>query len=174
MLIANLIREGDKMDIQFNSLEILKMAMDVEQQGRDFYQHCVEAHSDQEIKGIFAKLRNDEEEHYTLFKELLAEFEENEDLITKDHLYDEEVKGYLASLVNSQVFPTNKEVIERKTNNLAEAIQVGIRAEKNSLLLYLELVDVEENKKTIEALEKLILEEKKHLTQLKELRSKLN
>ncbi|WP_459835679.1 hypothetical protein [Halanaerobaculum tunisiense] len=42
---------------------------------------------------------------------------------------------------------------------------------KNSLLLYQELIEIEENPETIKALEKLILEEKRHLVQLQTIKS---
>ncbi len=161
------------MDIQFNSLEIFKMAMDIEKQGRDFYQRCVEANSEAKIKEIFSKLRDDEEDHYELFKDMLDEFEKEDKSLSQNYLYNEEVSGYLHSLVDSKVFPETQEATDKLANDIEEAINIGIKAEKNSLLLYLELVHVEEDKQTIEALEKLILEEKKHLTQLKDLKSQL-
>lgn len=160
------------MDIQFNSLEIFKMAMDIEKQGRDFYQRCVEVNSEAQVKEIFSKLRDDEEDHYQLFKEMLDQFEEDKS-ISQDYLYNEEVSGYLRSLVDAKVFPETQEATDELASDVEEAINIGIKAEKNSLLLYLELVNVEEDKQTIEALEKLILEEKKHLTQLKDLKSQL-
>ena len=160
------------MEGKFNSLEVIKMAMNIEEQGEKFYTHCAQAQSNSTAKKIFNKLSQDENDHYQLFSNMLKEFE-NQESINRDYLENQEVNGYLSSLVNSKVFPETKEEAEKIATNSKEAINRGIQAEKDSLLLYLELVKLEKDKTTIEALERLILEEKKHLTQLKDLKSKL-
>ncbi|GAB6099588.1 hypothetical protein JCM16358_14670 [Halanaerocella petrolearia] len=154
------------MDIQFNALEILRMAMDIEEQGRKFYQRCLEVNTEPEVKELFAQLRDDEEKHYQYFKDLLANFDEQDKSMTRDYLYDEEVNGYLRSLVDTKVFPADEKVTDEIAHNLEETLKVGIAAEKNSLLLYQELIQIEEDSQTIKALEKLILEEKRHLIKL--------
>lgn len=158
------------MDIQFSSLEVLKIAMNIEQQGEEFYQLCVEANTEPEVKEIFAKLRDDEEEHYQYFKDLLAQFDEANGSKTRDYLYNQQVNGYLKSLVDTKVFPSTEEAKNEIANNFKEAIEIGIKAEKNSLLLYQELIEVEEDPDTIEALNKLILEEKQHLVDLENIK----
>ncbi|MBM7623616.1 ferritin-like domain-containing protein [Sporohalobacter salinus] len=159
------------MDIQFNSLEVLKMAMNIEEQGKKFYQKCVEVNTEPKVKEIFAQLRDDEKEHYQYFKDLLAQFDEADKSTTRDYLYNQQVNGYLKSLVDTKVFPSTEEATNDIAHNLEEAVEMGIDAEKNSLLLYQELIEVEEDDDTIEALKKLILEEKRHLVQLRNIKN---
>ncbi|AGB40766.1 hypothetical protein Halha_0795 [Halobacteroides halobius DSM 5150] len=158
------------MDIQLNGLEILKMAMNIEQQGKEFYQRCAKVNSKPKVKKLFTQLKDDEEEHYQYFKRLLNNLNEEDKSLSKDYLYNEEVSGYLRSLVDSKVFPEDEKVIDEIAHNLEEALKIGIKAEKNSLLLYQELIQVEENSNAIKALEKLILEEKRHLIKLQTMR----
>ncbi|MGM0471821.1 MAG: hypothetical protein ACQEQI_06020 [Bacillota bacterium] len=49
-------------------------------------------------------------------------------------------------------------------------MKIGIEAEKNSILLYQELQEVEEDDNTIEALKRLVKEEKEHLVKLQNIR----
>jgi len=154
---------------QFNALEIFKIAMNVEKEGKEFYKKCVEVNSEPEVKELFKRLETDEEEHYQYFKELLEEFDKADRSITRDYLYNEQVNNYLKTLVDTKVFPKDETVTDDIARNLKEALEVGIKAEKNSLLLYNELIGVEKNEKTIEALKKLINEEKEHLVELKNL-----
>jgi rubrerythrin len=158
------------MNIQFNSLEILKMAISVEEDGEQFYQKCVAANSEPQVKKIFSKLAQQEREHQNYFKKLLKDFDEADSSISREYLYQEITSDYLKSLVDNQVFPDEEEATDEIAANLAEAIEVGIEAEKNSILLYQELVDTEKEPQTIKALKKLVEEEKDHLVRLKNLK----
>ncbi len=157
----------------FNALEILKIAMNIEKEGEYFYRRCVKVNSEQEVKKLFEELQNDEQEHYEYFKRLLEIFDEDDQSITRDYLFDPEVNKYLKALVNTNIFPDEEEITDDIAKNLDEAIEVGIKAEKNSLLLYNELIKVEDDNFTIEALEKLIIEEKRHLIKLEELKNNI-
>ena len=159
------------MNAQFNSLEILKMAISVEEDGEQFYEKCVEANSEPEVKRIFRKLAEQEREHRAYFKELLKEFDEADTSISRDYLYEDLTGDYLKSIVDEQVFPADEEVSDEIADDLADALDVGIKAEKNSILLYQELIKSEENEQNIKALKKLIEEEKEHLVKLKDLKS---
>ncbi|OCL28549.1 rubrerythrin family protein [Orenia metallireducens] len=162
------------MSTQFNALEILKIAMNVEKQGENFYKRCVEVNSEPEVKAVFKELQEDEQEHYQYFKRLLEIFDEEDKSITRDYLYDPEVNQYLRALVDTKIFPDDEEVTDDIAHNLLEAIEVGIKAEKNSLLLYSELLEMEIDEQTLDALEKLIIEEKRHLIKLEVLKSAIS
>ncbi|MGM0471701.1 MAG: ferritin-like domain-containing protein, partial [Bacillota bacterium] len=155
---------------KFNSLEVLKMAMNVEKQGEKFYRKCAEVNNKKEVVDIFTQLYKDEQHHYNYFKKLLDQFDKTEESIDKDYVYDQQVNGYLKSLVSNKVFPTNKEDADKFARNFEEAIKIGIEAEKNSILLYQELQEVEEDDNTIKALKRLVKEEKEHLVKLQNIR----
>ena len=149
------------------------MAISVEEDGEKFYRKCVEANSEPEVKRIFKKLADQEEEHRKYFKNLLTEFDEADSSVSRDYLYEELTSDYLKSLVDHQVFPKEDEITDDIATNLAEAIDIGIKAEKNSILLYQEIIKSEEDEQTIEALNKLIEEEKSHLVRLENLKKYL-
>lgn len=159
------------MNAQFNSLEILKMAISVEEDGEQFYEKCVAANSEPEVKRIFGKLAKQEREHRAYFKELLKEFDEADSSISRDYLYEDLTGDYLKSIVDEQVFPADEEVTDEIADDLADALDIGIKAEKNSILLYQELIKSEEDEQNIKALNELIEEEKEHLVKLKDLKS---
>ncbi|MGM0501076.1 MAG: ferritin-like domain-containing protein [Bacillota bacterium] len=159
---------------QFNSLEILKMAISVEEDGEKFYEKCAAADSKaEEVKRIFSNLAEDEREHRAYFKELLNEFDAADTSISQDYLYEELASDYLRVLIDDQIFPSDEEEVDKIASNLGEAIDVGIRVEKNSILLYQEIIQDEDNPATADALKKIIAEEKSHLISLRKLKSYL-
>ena len=159
------------MNAQFNSLEILKMAISVEEDGEHFYEKCVEANSEPEVKRIFSKLAEQEREHRNYFKELLKEFDEADESISRDYLYEDLTGDYLKSIVDEQIFPKEEEATDDIAAHLGDALDIGIKEEKNSILLYQELMKNEADEQTTAALKKLIEEEKSHLVKLKDLKS---
>jgi rubrerythrin len=51
----------------FNAAEIIDMGIEKEKKRRDFYALVAESFSDEEIKGLFTKLRDWEETHIEKF-----------------------------------------------------------------------------------------------------------
>jgi rubrerythrin len=87
---------------------------------------------------------------------------------------DEEYKNYFQALVDNAVFTDeaiNSEMVATTNSDLA-ALELGINAEKDSLLFYYEMKNVVPSPVTA-AINKIITEEKLHLQQLSELKKKL-
>ncbi len=154
----------------FNSIEVLEMAKDIEKRGLEFYQFQARRTDNQEIEELFLKLAGDEQDHYERF-EMLEQAVRDKTGEEAEYVYDEEVSAYLNSLVEFSVFPAEAEVEEDFAGS-REVIEMAIRAEKDSILFYSELLpyNKEETKKV---LNQLIKEEKQHLLDLMKLRSGL-
>lgn len=149
---------------RFNSLEVMEMAKDIEKRGKRFYLKHAEATENRDLRELFKQLASDEQDHYEKFvaltEELKAEGEE------ADYLYEEDVSAYFKSLVEFSIFPKDdsEESIE-SLNDVEKALKLAIQAEKDSILFYKEMCEKNEGK-TLDAVEKLIEQEKEHLKSL--------
>ncbi len=149
---------------QFNALEVMEMAKDIEKRGKIFYLKHADAAEDRDVKELFKRLAADEEEHYQKLAALTEELRAGED--DADYLYDEEVSSYFNSLIEFTVFPplNSKESIEA-LNDIDKALKLAVRAEKDAILFYREMC-ANNSGKTIEAVERLIKEKKENLQAL--------
>lgn len=113
---------------------------------------------------MFNKLADAQEEHYKKFVELTEELKGKSD--KADYLYDEEVSAYFEYLVELTIFPAyNSEKSKEALNDAKKALDLAIRAEKDAILFYREMC-ANNSGETIEAVEKLIKEKKRHLREL--------
>ncbi len=149
---------------RFNALEVMEMAKDIEKRGKKFYLKHAEATENRDLRELFKKLAQDEQDHYEKFVALTEELRNGSE--DEDYLYEEEVSAYFDYLVEYSVFPKDdsKESVEA-LNDVEKALKLAIQAEKDSILFYREMCDYNEGK-TLEAVSQLIKEEKDHLRAL--------
>ena len=152
---------------QFNSVEVLEMAKEIEVRGKEFYRHYAQQSDKKELKDFFKKLARDEQDHYDTFNKLSQEAEKKADTST-NYIYDYQVSNYLKNLVEFTVFPADENEMP-EVEELNVILNIAITAEKDSILFYQEMVEHNQGN-TVDVLEKLIKEEKKHLQDLIEYR----
>lgn len=149
---------------RFNSLEVMEMAKDIEKRGKKFYLKHAEATENRDLRELFKKLARDEQDHYEKFVALTEELRSGSD--DADYLYEEDVSAYFKYLVEFSVFPEDdSEESVASLNDVEKALKLAIQAEKDSILFYREMCEYNDGK-TIEAVNKLIEEEKDHLRAL--------
>jgi len=149
---------------QFNALEVMEMAKDIEKRGEKFYLRHAEATENRDLRELFKRLASDERDHFEKFVALSEELREGEE--DADYLYDSDVSAYFRDLVEFTIFPRedSKESVEA-LNDVDKALKLAVRAEKDAILFYKEMCE-NNSGKTIEAVETLIKEEKEHLRAL--------
>lgn len=148
---------------KFNVFEMLEMAKEIENRGYRLYSTQAKVVEDKKLEKLFNKLASDEQEHYDTFDKLEKKYKKNEE---KDYSYVEEVKvnDYLKSLVEYEVFPKGEKE-ELKEMEIEKVLDRAIQSEKDSILLYQELIPYN-NEETKEILYRLIKEEKEHYVSL--------
>jgi rubrerythrin len=151
------------MGIFFSGRELIEIAIGIEKNGATFYNSLAGSTKNPEAKGTYKYLADQEKEHAAVFRKMLSLASEYKPPET----YTEDYKRYLKALVDSLVFTDDKVTLEtaKKVKSDAEAIQVGVGAEKDSILFYMEvkeLVRPAERK----VVKKIIEEERSHLRQL--------
>lgn len=158
------------MAIFFSGSELVNIAIGIEKSGLAFYQSLVKKEKDVMARGAYKYLAEMEEKHIETFQSMLDAVGEYK----PPEMYTEEYDLYLKALVDSAVFTDDKVAREmaEKAASSAEAIQIGLGAEKDSILYYSEMRNLVRERDR-EVVDRIIEEEKSHLRQLSDLKKKL-
>ena len=158
------------MSISFSGSELINIAIGIERRGIAFYDIMTRSVDNTTTRDVFQYLVSMEREHVKIFQDMLSEADKYE----VPEAYAGEYEAYLQALVESAVFTDDlatSEMASRVDNDI-KAIELGISAEKDSLLFYYNMKELMP-KGAQEAINKVITEEKSHLRQLTELKKKL-
>jgi rubrerythrin len=163
--------EVNKTGIFFFGRELVEIAIGVERNGAAFYDSLSKSTKDEIARGAYKYLADKEREHIEIFQKMLASVSEYQPPET----YTEEYDLYLKALVDSAIFSDDQVAREmaQRAGSDAEAIQIGLRAEKDSILFYSEMRDLV-RRSDREVIDNIIEEERSHLRQLSDLRKSLS
>jgi rubrerythrin len=158
------------MSIVFSPGELINIAIGIERSGITFYDIMARTTDNEMAREIFEEFVMMEREHLNLFQDLLGEVGNDRPPETSTPEYS----GYLQALIDDAVFTNDAIMSEMVTqaDSDIKALEVGISAEKDSILFYHEL-KVIMPKRTIPVLDRIIAEEKSHLQQLTAIKKKL-
>ncbi|MFH1771737.1 MAG: ferritin family protein [Candidatus Omnitrophota bacterium] len=148
---------------EYSPQEILKIAINVEENGLRFYETLEKRAVIDCVKEVWKYLKEQESAHKRVFKEML---DCAPDYITYEYSPGE-YNAYLRAISSSFIFIP--ELIKKKTEEVAysdkDAVDFGIQIEKDSILVYSALKEyIKLDKQS--ALNKVIEEEKNHLIRL--------
>jgi len=154
----------------FSGSEIVEIGIQIEKNGRDFYNIAADNSKKPEAKELFKFLAGEEEKHITLFQKILASVEKYEPA----EAYPGEYFSYMNSLASEYVFTQKDKGVEiaKALKTDKEVVDKGIGFEKDSITFYqgVKKAVSEYDKKTID---QLIVQEQGHLQKLTEIKSKL-
>ena len=157
------------MSVFFDASEIVRFAVRIEENGEKFYRYAVRITVDEDAKEIFDHLVDEEIKHKKTFEDLLSRIEEYEPLES----YPGEYLGYLRSYVDKIIF--TDEVLDREISKIkgtSSALDFGIQRELDSILYYHEMKSFVPRSQHNQ-IDKIIDEERKHFSQLSQLRKKI-
>jgi rubrerythrin len=154
----------------FAGSEIVEIGIQIEKNGRDFYNALVRQSKNPAALRIFKYLAGEEEKHIAVFQNILSKTERYEPIgLDADQYF-----AYMNALASGYIFTQKDkgEEIAKKIKSDKEAVDVGIGFEKDSIIFY------EGMKKTVpdydqKIVDGLIAQEQTHLMQLIELKTKV-
>ena len=149
-----------------NEDEVYRVGMCIEQAGLDFYTRMAEKANDPATKRIFKRLAKDEKGHLAFFESL--ELETKGGMGKQTVEADADISSYVCSLVDGGIFRDigrMERMLKRKFNP-ESALELALQVEKDAVLYYSEAYRVNKRRKAKKALERLIEEEKSHVTQI--------
>jgi rubrerythrin len=152
----------------FSAAEIMDMGIAKEKRRRDFYGYAADKFKEKDMKSLFARLRDWEDEHIKKFTDI----RESTETYEVRESYQGEFAAYMKFVVDDTLYAQiSAGWFAKNVNEPLIAIQHGIGFEKDAILFFSELLKymMGPNKNKVE---ELINEEKKHLIYLSELKAK--
>jgi rubrerythrin len=149
---------------KFSGYEIGEMAIQIERNGKAFYEELARKSNEADMRTFFKYLADQEALHLEKFKEL-------RDTLAKEGYvapYDwDEARDYLAALVSKEVFADENmgARVARQAPDEARAFDAAIGLEKDSLLFYHEMMRFV-NKQDHQLIQAIAEEERRHITNL--------
>lgn len=154
----------------FAGSEIVEIGIQIEKNGRDFYNVLIGQSKNKNAKGVFKYLAGEEEEHIITFQRILNSVQKYE----PSEAYPEEYFAYMNALAKEHVFTQKDKGVEvaKKVKNDKEAIEFGIGFEKDSIILFEGMKKIVPEY-DIKIVDSLIAQEQNHLKKLSELKNAL-
>jgi rubrerythrin len=158
------------MSINFSPGELINIAISIERSGITFYDIMAKSTDDPMTREIFQRLADMERSHIGIFEGMLDEAEK----YRLDETATQEYADYLRALTDSAVFTDDMITGEMATqaDNDIKALELAISAEKDSILFYYQMRDMMQPT-ALPLINRIIAEEKLHLRQLAEIKSRL-
>lgn len=154
----------------FAGSEIVEMGIQIENNGRDFYNILAGRSKDKKAADLFKYLAAEEEGHIAVFKKILGALHRYE----PQEAYPGEYFEYMNALASDYVF-TKKDAakdVAGRIKSEKEALDMGIGFEKDSIIFYggmKKAVPTEE----LKAVDQLISQENSHLKKLIDMKKTL-
>ena len=151
------------MSISFSGSELINIAIGIERRGIAFYDIMTKTTESTEARELFQRLADMEREHIRIFEGML----DQADKYQPAESYPGEYAAYLQALVDSAVFTDDLITSELATqaDSDAEAMELAISAEKDSILFYYEMSEIMP-RRAQPTVNKILAEEKSHLREL--------
>ena len=151
----------------FNAREVFQIAIDIEENGRRFYEKAMGLSDDHEVNTVFAALAQEEAEHLEKFKDLKSQLPK---AASGDTVWDpeNEVDQYLQMMADMNVFRSDVDMEERLSlvGSVEDALKLGIQFEKDSIIFFLSMQEAAAENKGRKSIDQLVNEEKEHLKRL--------
>ncbi len=118
----------------FAGSEIVELGIQIEKNGRDFYNTLTAQSKNPKAADIFKYLAGEEEKHIAVFQKILDKVEKYEPAES----YPGEYFAYMNALASEYIFTKENKgkEIAKKTTSDKQAIDLGIGFEKDSIVFY--------------------------------------
>jgi rubrerythrin len=148
----------------YNASEIYTIGVEIEKNGRAFYNACAQTTENAQVKKLCEELSGWEGQHVALFEALKASLPEETD---QQAVYDpeEEYVLYLKAVADSHIFLINRDVSElvRKATSPRELMEMALAFEKDSVVLYTTMLKMVPDALGKRDIEQIIDEEIRHV-----------
>jgi len=155
----------------FSVGELFDIAVGIERNGVAYYDSLSNLAADSSLKETYGGLADMERHHVELFQKMRSAVGDKGAVVPDEE--EAEYGAYLKALIDSSVFTDDKVArdLAEKAAGPAEAIQLALGAEKDSILFYTEMRELVPQRDR-EAIDNVIREEKKHIRQLSDLKQR--
>lgn len=158
------------MSYLFSASDVLETAIQIEKNGATFYDNLARSTTNFQARSVYTDLLGQERKHQATFEEMLASVAAQQE---GQRLFEDRSR-FIKSLAEGAIFTGQKVITDlaKRAMSDAEAVQVGIGFEKDSILYYTEMREIVRQVDR-DVVDRVIGEEKKHLSILTELLKKV-
>ena len=153
----------------FNADEVYEMGVEIERNGKEFYETAAEKANNPDMKNFYDDLARWEEKHVLLFDELRSELTEKE---TENTVFDpdEQKHLYLKAAADTHIFRKNLTIstIVEGCKTPGDLLNIAIQFEKDSVVFYNTMMSLVPGRLGKDKIERLISEELSHIAILNE------
>lgn len=151
----------------FNDREGLRIAIELERRGLNFYEHALKVTKSAEVRALLLELADDERGHIAEFSRLYENMAEP----SPEENYDDETSAYLSAIAADVVFPGGLSALAKDSGleSTKSILDCGIQSEKDAILFYNALIERIGNEAHRNAFVEIVLREMAHLSRLKSL-----
>jgi rubrerythrin len=155
------------MSYGFNAAEVFKIAVQIEENGKRFYEEGRKIVKEPAINALFEELEGQEIEHKKKFETLLTQLPSDASSpVVWDP--DNDLERYIKMMADLHVFVSSESLESQlaRVTDVVSALKLAIDFEKDSVLFFLSMEEAAENKKGQELIRQLMREEQEHLKRL--------
>lgn len=143
----------------FNAVEVLKMAVRIEENGQRYYRRAMKLHKDPQLGEILQDLAEDEARHEKWFEEMRQRLSAQE----REERWVREVNAdLLQSMIGDQTFSL-KEVDPAQLDSVEKILETALEFEKDSIFFYEMLTGFMDEGESARVLQEILEEEKRHV-----------
>jgi rubrerythrin len=155
----------------FTAGELVKTAVNIERSAVTFFDIMARTTDSDAARNVFGKFVDMEREHLAFLQDMVSQIAEIPDL----KALPSEASDYIRALIEDDVFSSDAAMDEAvsQADSDTRALEIGIRAEKDSILFYLALKEVMPSI-VLTSLDQILNDEKIHLCQLFEIKKMLD
>jgi len=149
----------------YGPFEAMMLGVDLEEAGRVFYDRMAKSCADYKVKNLFKKLAQAEIKHKKVIREEIEPLYAPNWYREEDH---QMMAEYLDSVQHQQIFPDPEDQVacDLAASDPVAALEIGIKAEKQTIEYYTFLRDATQDDKGKDVFERLRKEEVGHLEML--------
>ena len=161
--------DKDSRDMSLQCVDAIEISLFIEQEGLAFYEKASKNVLDSRVKDMFLRLAEEERKH---IQTLQTKIQFLQPAISGKGKTRRRVDSFVSEQIKGKIFPTFELKAVNKFKNDVEALDYGIEAEQRSIETLARLLENEKKLDVKAVFSHLMVEEKKHLALLKDLKEK--
>ena len=165
------IPEGEQMRrASFQCADAIEISLFVEKEGLLFYESVGKKIKDPQVRQVFSRLADEEREHIGTLQEKSRYLQP---AIASQNRHNEHLARFISEELKGKIFPPLKDSALQNINDDKQALDLGIESEKKSIEILQSLLEKEKKLDVKAIFSHLLVEEKRHLLMLKDMKMKL-
>jgi len=155
------------MSYGFNAAEVFRIAVEIEENGRRFYEEGQKIVENPAIQALFHELAVQEVEHKKRFQTLMDQLPADASSSTVWDP-DNDMDRYIKMMADLHIFVSSESLDAQlnRVKDVVSALKLAIDFEKDSVLFFLSMEDAAESRKGRDLIRQLVREEQEHLKRL--------